>query len=260
MAAANDSPVRITYLQSAGNGSTRHERVEADGFVVRTLCTPCNRRTGGHYGTAYKAFVEQFAASGVVDAGAARTWISLRSVQPLRVLKQMTSMFVAAQGEFAREHWVGTCDFVLRRDTKLRTNQLRYYLYRNVGGLGRVTALTSLMSAYGRWSPLAFCEVSWPPLGIVFAAEPETESHPLLARMKDVTSWGDYGFRDRVDLGFSVPQLRVATHWPLGFGSDREAHAWSARDGVVAFIGPNVGDDDARLSVLTRRRPRRRPV
>lgn len=259
VAAANDGPVTVAYFASAEgdmNRYNRHERVERDGFIVHTLCGHCNSRTGGNYGTAYKEFVEQFARSGILDAGETRTWISLRQIQPLRVIKQMSSMFVAAQGAFARDHWLGICDFVLRRDAKLAGTQLRYFVYRNVGAVGRVTALTSIMSLYRQWPPLVFCEVSWPPLGIVFA----TEQHPLLGHMKEITDWGTYGFRDRLDFNFSVPQLRVATHWPLGFGSDREAHMWSERDGVLALIGPRVGDDaEAQLSVLTRRLPRRRP-
>lgn len=255
--AANDGPVRVAYFGSTGvemPRHDRHERVERDGFVVRTLCAACNSRTGGNYGTAYKEFVQQFAKSGIVDAGARRTWVSLRQIQPLRVIKQMTSMFVGAQGDFPREHWLGVCNFVLRRDTKLVDTRLRYFIYRNVGAVGRVTAFTSIMSVYRLWPPLTFCEISWPPLGIVFA----TERHPLLDRMKDITAWGSYSFRDRADFNFSVPQLRVATHWPLGFGSDRDAHSWSERDGVIAFVGSKVGDDESALfSVLTRRDPRR---
>jgi hypothetical protein len=249
--AGNTGPVRIAYFAPT---AARQERLERKGFVVHTLCTHCNSRTGGHYGTAYKDFVEQFGKSGVLDAGYGRTWVTLRDVQPLRVIKQMTSMFIAAQGEFPRDRWLNACDFVLDRDAKLRDVPLRYYIYRNVGAVGRVTAMTSLMSANGRWPPIFFCEVSWPPLGIVFVYQESTDLHPLLAGMQDVTSWGEYGFRDRANLSFSVSQRRVATHWPLGFGDDREAHDWSARDGVVTLVGPHVGDDEAaQVSVLTRR-------
>ena len=80
------------------------------------------------------------------------------------------------------------------------------------------------------------------------------EPHPLLAMMKDITDWGQYRFKDRASLQFSVPQLRVATHWPLGFGDERQAHDWSARDGVVALLHTGVGSNDAtEMSVLTQR-------
>lgn len=256
VAAANDGPVTIVYFKSnsARRNTERVERREKDGFVVHTICNHCNSRTGGNFGTAYKEFVTQFSNSGMLDTGQARTWISLRTVQPLRILKQMTSMFIAVQGQFPRENWMPSCDFVLNKDAKLVQPSLRYYLYRNVSAVGRVTALTSIMSIYRRWPPIFFCEISWPPVGLVFAKE----AHPLLRGMADITHWGQYGFRDRADLSFSVPQLRVASHWPLGFGSDREAHDWSARDGIVALIGPSIGDDpDAQMSVLSRRSPHR---
>ena len=251
--AANDGPVTVRYFQSAEATKDRRvlERVEADGFIVRTLCSHCNSRTGGSYGAAYKEFVEKFSASGVIDAGQARTWVNLEGIQPLRVLKQMTSMFIAAQGLFKRELWRSLCHFVLQRDARLESApKLRYYLYRNASINGRVTALTSMMSIYRRWPPIMLAEISWPPVGIVFAMEP----HPLLATMKDITDWGQYRFKDRASLQFSVPQLRVATHWPLGFGDERQAHAWSARDGVVALLHTGVGSNDAtEMSVLTQR-------
>lgn len=257
VAAANAGPVTVTYFQPATPESRdlqRRDRVEAEGFYVRTLCRHCNSRTGGHYGTAYKEFVEQFSTSGILDAGERRTWISLRDIQPLRVIKQMTSMFIAVQGSFGPGAWIPERQFVLRRDAKLASPSLHFYLYRNTSAQGRITTFVSLMSAYHRWEPFALCEISWPPLGVVIA----TEQHSLLASMKEITDWGSYSFRDRANLQFSVPQHRIATHWPLGFGTAAEAHAWSARDGVMVALASGVGDDDrAQLSVLTQqgRRP-----
>jgi hypothetical protein len=49
--------------------------------------------------------------------------------------------------------------------------------------------------------PLVFSEVSWPPVGLVFATDP----HPLLGKMKDVTEWGSIDSGDRDSFGFSVP-------------------------------------------------------
>lgn len=258
--AGNTGPVRITYFRPSDEQGRRqhYERLERSGFVVRTLCRACNRRTGGNYGTAYKEFVEQFGASGVLDAGADRVWISLRQIQPLRVLKQMTSMFIAALGDIRGEYWETERRFVLARDAKLGGVPLRYFLYRTVGAGGRVTALVSLMSLYRRWPPIALCEIAWPPLGVVVAlAEPEWVRHPLLANMKEVSDWGTYGFRERADFGFSVPLRRPVTHWPLGFGTERAAFDWSSRDGLIVSVGPSIGNDaDAQVSVLTGRPPK----
>jgi hypothetical protein len=260
VAATNDGPVEVTYLgppRSEGGSAEHVTRTEPDGFVVRTICNHCNRRTGGNYGTAYKAFVQQFAASGTLDAGHRRTWISLQGVQPLRIVKQMASMFLSAQPQLDLERWADLRAFVLRRDRRLGDISLRFYVYRNVSPYGRVVPYTAMMSLYRRFPHLVLSEIAWPPVGIVYSPEP----HPLLAAMKDVTEWGNYGFRDRVDLAFSVPQFGVATHWPLGFGSEAAANNWVERDGVIIAVArgdPNA--DTPPMPVVTRQLPPRRPA
>lgn len=255
VSAANDRPVEVTYLgkSNTASGSVEHvTRVESEGFVVRTLCRHCNSRTGGDYGTAYKDFIEQFAQSGVFEMSALRCWISLQNIQPLRVLKQMASMFIAAQADISHAHWSELRSFVRDKNLRLPPDVLRFYLYRNTSRLGRVIPFTGVASLYSRWPQLFMAEISWPPVGIVYT----TEAHPLVTRMYDITEWGrDYHFRSRASFGFSVPQLLTTTHWPLGFGTERQAFDWAERDGVMVLMhtGTTSEDGAGHLPALTRR-------
>ena len=254
-AATNNTPVEVTYLSgSSESGSARHEtRLERDGFIVRTICDHCNRRTGGNYGTAYKDFVEKFARSGVLDAGQRRTWVTLPEIQPLRVVKQMASMFLASQPDLSHPHWTALREFVLKRDAKLPSESLRLYLYRNTSAYGRVVPLTGIMSAWGCFPQTLLAEIAWPPLGIVFGFEP----HPLFASMREITDWGiRYGFRDRASPSFSVPQYDVATHWPLGFGGEKSAHEWANREGIVMLLHTGERESGSvHMPALTKRVP-----
>lgn len=245
VAAANDQPVRITYLQP-GLGSTQLQRVvreEEEGFIVRTICGHCNRRTGGSYGTAYKSFVQQFSGASLVDATLSRTWVSLERVQPLRILKQMSAMFLAAQPELDHESWHELRNFVLRRDKKLPAGVLRFYLYRNSGSVGRISGFAAMGFLLSRphVNPIGVSEISWPPVGIVFATE-ASDSHPELSRMKEITDWGHRSFKNVEDVGFSVPQLLVEADWPLGFGSRAEVNKWIERTGAVWML-PSLKDE-----------------
>lgn len=259
VAATNDGPVEITYLSRARDGSGNAQpvtRTEADGLVVRTLCRRCNSRTGGNFGTAYKDFVKQFAASGrLFDNTAPRCWISLTNIQPLRIAKQMISMFMAAQAETSPGYWQDLRRFVLNKDARLPSESLKIYLYRNTASIGRIVPFTGMMSVYRRWPQMMLSEIAWPPLGIVFAME----SHPLLEGMYDMSRWGkDFHFRSQVSLQFSVPQLSVSTHWPLGFGSSRQAHQWAEDHGVVLLLhGGSEGGDVPPFPAVTRTTPRR---
>lgn len=257
IAALNDSPVTVTYLRSEDGTTKNVVRREQDGFVVRTICQHCNRLTGGSYGTAFKEFALQFASSGLLfTAEQRRAFISLREIQPLRVLKQLAAMVLAAQPEQPDVKWRMLQEFVLRRDRGLVATAGRFYLYRNVSGLGRISALAGMGMLYSKVKvPLIFSEISWPPLGLVYALD----QHPLLSEMKDITDWGQYGFRDRASFNFSVPQYRVEANWPLAFGTKREAQAWSEQNHVMLFSwNASDGDNPTQLSTIIERHRRKK--
>jgi hypothetical protein len=64
------------------------------------------------------------------------------------------------------------------------------YLYRAVGASGRMPPQTSIATLYGRFPPAFVSEITSPPVGSVFSPDP----HPLLAGMREITTWGEYGF------------------------------------------------------------------
>ncbi|MGI8508493.1 MAG: hypothetical protein ACR2MQ_04135 [Gemmatimonadaceae bacterium] len=251
VAALNDAPVVIRYLVSEA-GEMRHvERREADGFVVRTICGKCNQRTGGNYGTAFKGFALQFRSIGAFDDSAGRTWVSLRHIQPLRVLKQLAAMFLASQVEPVLDKWSPIREFVLQRDKKLPSGSLRFFLYRNVSQLGRVSSMSGIgfLFQHPRWDTLIASEISWPPLGIVFSLD----AHPHLAGMKEITEWGQYSFKARDSFGFSVPQYRVETNWPVAYGTPREVDAWTTAKGVVVAATNSLnGSAPGQIAALIR--------
>lgn len=256
VAALNDTPVTVRYLVPDGDKVRVVEQREEDGFVVRTICRHCNQRTGGNYGTAFKEFAQQFRASGVLDDTGRRTWISLQQIQPLRVLKQLAAMFLAAQVAPSLEQWTSIRQFVRRRDMKLPAASLRFFLYRNASLLGRVSSLCGVGFLFQRpsWATLVASEISWPPLGIVFT----TDGHPHLDGMKEITDWGRYSFKDRASFGFSVPQYRVETDWPLAYGTRREVDRWTTAKGIVVVsTGVDDGGPPGRMAALIRqdRRP-----
>ena len=251
VAALNDAPVNIRYLVPDGGEMRVVERREADGFVVRTICRHCNQRTGGNYGTAFKEFALQFRKSGVFDAPERRTWISLHRIQPLRVLKQLAAMFLASQVEPVMERWTAVREFVLRRDMRLPAQSLRFFLFRNVSQLGRVSSMSGIgfLFQQPKWETLIAAEVTWPPLGVVFTPD----DHPHLAGMKEITDWGQFSFRTRESFGFSVPQYRVETNWPLAYGTPQEVDAWTTRKGVVTLVTNSLSDDaPAQIAALVR--------
>lgn len=251
VAALNDRPVTVSFLSARGGRIEQESREERDGFVVRTICEKCNSRTGGNYGTAFKEFAMQFRSSVVHDITQPRGWVSLSGIQPLRVLKQLVAMFLAAQTDLSFERTQNLRDFVLRRDKKLPDEELRVSLYRNISETGRIssTSGSGFLFRRPRWDTLIASEISWPPLGVVYSYG----RHPHLEGMRDITEWGQYSFKVRESFSFSVPQLRVEANWPLAYGTLQEAAAWTEQLGVVVLVTNSMsGSDPAQLSALLR--------
>lgn len=251
-AALNDGPVLVRYMSAnrATGRAEKVERVEKEGFIVRTICTHCNSRSGGNYGTAFKEFALQWRASGKESQSLPRTWLTFRDIQPLRVLKQLIGMFLAAQADLVPEKWADLRSFVQDKYRKYDFEEpLRVFLYRNNSRSGRIASFNGMAFLFSRGAlpPFVVSEISWPPLGVVFTHD----DHPLLRGFKEVTSWGSFHFRQRANFAFSVPNLAVEHHFPLAFGRAQEAENWVTRNGVAYLVhAPEGGDHPTAFSTL----------
>jgi hypothetical protein len=128
--------------------------------------------TGSRYGTAYKDFVSQIAdASGLEDTSG-RAFVNLRNVYPLRILKQIFSMFLGAVPFEPTQVWKEIQDFVRKRDCAIPESAPSVYLYKNISKLGRIVPCCGI-GEFSTNKNFVVSEVSWPPVGIVYAYEPK---------------------------------------------------------------------------------------
>jgi hypothetical protein len=217
--ASNLGEVEINYI--AGETSSGEAQVQiihsSDGFWVPALCRKCNSKTGARYGSAYGDFVSQISnASGIEDT-VGRVFVHLKGIYPLRILKQMFSMFLASLPYQPTPKWKYIQEFVLRRDTHLVSDAPFVYLYKNISRTGRIVPCCGVVE-FSAHKTLIVSEVSWPPVGIIFSFQQDEQ----FAMMEDITSWGQYGFKGKIDTTIRLPKLRVSSHYPLGFGTPEE--------------------------------------
>ena len=57
--------------------------------------------------------------------------------------------------------------------------------------------------------------------------------------MENVNSWGQYRFKDKIDLLLKLPPLQVNTNHPIAFGSIKEINQWRDRAGVIWAVAEN---------------------
>lgn len=231
-AASNRGKVNIRFIDGRiiGQG-VRHQTVEAlDGFWVQTLCKPCNeQRTGSRLGGAYGDFINQVNSASGIEDESGRVWVDLTGVYPLRILKQMFSMFLCAMPQQPLPTGRSLKEFVYTRDEKLPADAPELFLYKNTSRSGRIVPWCALAEVFTERQPIAFSEISWPPLGIISS---ETADQRF-ASMSNITGWGECNFKNKKNTIIQLPQLKVNTDHPLGFGSVADVEKWRTECGVI---------------------------
>jgi hypothetical protein len=163
----------------------------------------------------------------------------------LRIVKQLVAIFLAAQPGFGVVDRDPLRGFVRRRDDPLPAGSPRIYLYYNASPNGRVVPWCSMWQHARHVPPVGFSEISFPPLGVVFASDPS----PFFEGMADVSSWGVRRYHDRADIDLFLPTLRVETDWPLGFGTAADVERWKKDAGVIWAVAE--ADDPASLTSVS---------
>lgn len=220
-AAGNFGAVEVFYLDStvasspsAGYRSTTFN----DGFWVRRLCETCNNLIGRRYVPAYAELVKAIdGTSGIRDAGG-RLFVSLPAAYPVRILKQMFAMFLAALPKLPDLAWKPMQDFVRLRDAVLPPLAPKVYLYHNESSTGRIVPSCGFID-FTSHETLHISEISWPPIGMVFSFQ-ESER---FRGMEDISGWGELAFGHRRPLQFTLPSLEVSTPFPLVYGDRASA-------------------------------------
>jgi len=228
--AGNKGEVEIIYIdgKTPSGDMEFHVVRSSDGFWVPTFCKYCNNKTGWRYGEAYKDFISQIADAAGLEDTSGRDYAHLKGIYPLRILKQMFAMFLGAVPYEPAPVWNSIQDFVRKRDSVLPANAPSVYLYKNISKLGRIVPCCGIVE-FSTDKCLVVSEVSWPPVGIVFAYQ----SDERFRMMENITHWGRFRFKVKSDSLVRLPRLRVASHYPLGFGTAQKVEREQAQRGLA---------------------------
>jgi hypothetical protein len=166
-------------------------------------------------------------------------------IQPLRVAKQIVSMFLATGGEPLRVAHPELAEFVLRLEARGLPEQYQLYAF----WMGCGTLRQTGMSVVGQWATGATCtlaEVVHPPFGYVI----ECRGRMVDRRPTNITDFcRDYDVNETVDLRRRLPAL--PTLW-MGPGDYRDQDAID-RDVITNALLEWVRESDeaeARAHVL----------
>lgn len=149
---------------------------------------------------------------------------TLHYLLPLRILKQIVTMFFSVNDENAfRQAFPELVEFVLNKDKRYLPPKFRFFVYFNPGDRFRYSGLSARADLdTGKVNTLT--EISYPPFGYVMTVD----SEPPDDRLLEITHFSRYRYQDFKVMDLKPPVLPTATYWPGDYRTREEVRQQAA--------------------------------
>jgi hypothetical protein len=208
-AAFNKRPVIRANLEKAlslGPDELLTGTVQQRGMGDHTLCIPCNNMTGSWYGGSFVNWCYQGMEILQRSQGNPSLFY-LNYLFPLRILKQIVTMFFSVNADGFQDKNPELVRFVLNKEAKYLSPNYRFFVYYNIEGRHRSVGIVAGLKLDGRGAaPAVFSEITYPPFGYVMALG----GPPPDDRLYEISRFARYDYNE-----FRVEEVRLpvlATH------------------------------------------------
>ena len=218
------------YFDSKGHKSQR-------GAGAYTLCPKCNNNTGRWYGGAFANFAYQSLDTLKHAKGHPSLYYPFR-IHPLRVIKQIITMFFSVNNELFRTNHQDLVKFVLDKKKRYLDPDTRILAYFTLGPHLRFAGGTSIstieidpnevsietmddaLNQYRRdyAKSLYSSEIAFPPLGYVLSFGLES----LNSKLADISFFAKYSYDDWTSIYLKLPVFPVNTWHPGDYRSKEQ--------------------------------------
>ncbi len=195
-----------TFEQLIGNRSG--SKTFQHGYGDYTLCECCNNNTGSWYGRAYVDFVYQ-----AMENRATKKFdiengiINDFSIYPLRVFKQILTMFFTVNYPEFQNKYPWLRDYILNKENTCYLDSLKLFVYYvedmqsvriSPGVLGTIDTETRITAM--------FSEFAYPPLGYILSYDDVV----LDPRLVNITGFSNYKYDEKATFQLNVFPLPIA--------------------------------------------------
>jgi hypothetical protein len=176
--AFNENKIRVGSLDKNLNYLETlkfYGKIEQRGAGYYSLCEKCNNSTGRWYVPYFAEFAFQGAAL-LKKSGYHPTLLYCYHFFPLRVIKQIITMFFSVNSEGFRMVYPDLVKFILNPTEKYLDPRYKIYIYYNYEGLNRFLGF-QVHGTFTTGDMRKISEISFPPFGyvITFDSEPIDE-------------------------------------------------------------------------------------
>ena len=220
------------YFDGKGHISQR-------GAGAYTLCEKCNPDTGAWYGDAFANFARQ-SLDILKHVNGQPSFYYPFHIYPLRVIKQIITMFFSVNNHQFRRSHPDLVKFVLNKKECYLSPDIRILVYFTLGPHARFAGGTSIstieidpnevsvdtmdnaLSQYQRdySKSLYSSEIAFPPLGYVLSFGLE----PLDSELTDISFFAKYPYDDWTSIQLKLPVYPVHTWYPGDYRSSEQLH------------------------------------
>lgn len=196
------------------------------GVGFNTLCERCNSNTGSWYGGAFVDFIYQGYRiigknnEGVASKTNSRLSMPFQNIYPLRIIKQIVSMFFSINSPRFAKAQPDLVKFVLDKKSKgLSEEKYGLYIYILNGAIARYIGIAGILGMSKSESRVV-SELSAPPFGYVLEMNPTLENR---AKECNIIYFANkFEYSQKVNLMLNLPVYESNSYFPLDYRSRPE--------------------------------------
>jgi len=209
--AFNERPViKAQFEELVGLGPDEPIRgpTQQRGMGEYTLCPRCNNDTGSWYAKdfvdwCYQGFEILLRSKGNPSL------VYLNYLIPLRILKQIITMFFSVNGPDFCDANPELVKFVLNRDKKYLSPKYRFFVYYNISSRLRCSGVSARVDINTQ-NMCVFSEVNYFPYGYVMTFD----SSPPDPRLFEITHFSTYSYNEFKVMTIKLPVLPTHLWFP----------------------------------------------
>jgi hypothetical protein len=194
-------------------------KTKQGGIGYNSFCEKCNNFLGTNYVNPYMRWVNA-GVKLLADTEFAACYFEIFEIQPLPILKQIVSMFLAINDKHFLESFPELSQFVLDKEQNKLPEKFKIYTY-----LTRAERIRYMhYSAQGdlRTGGVIQCsELAYPPFGYVLTFN-SSIPHTYL---NNITSFKEYSFNSTESFKMTLVQLPTYTIFPLDYRGKEELNS-----------------------------------
>jgi hypothetical protein len=203
------------------NGEKVYADIQQGGAGSYTLCQRCNNFTGSYYASHFVEWCKNGFEILEMSNGNP-SLITMNLIYPLRILKQIITMFFSMESGNWREFHSELERFVLNRDSKYLNPNYRFFIYycsRNEDNVYRRNGMSAL-GDINKHTFTVISEISHPPFGYVMTID----SQPDDSRLCEITNFANFGYNEFIHFSRKLSVLPTVTQFSGDYRTQEEVY------------------------------------